>query len=726
MDAGLLKAGDVVLVKVNDYWRGEYGYNTGSDWSSEWENCLYGVSDVSDVISPNPTPSGNLYAYKCADGELLRRFFFIKRRTNDAKKGYFLDWFDEWSTIPDSDGGWSDYAKNNQYAEHLDKGEVWYAPHNCSNSLEKNHFIPVIKEGDDTNPNAGEQLTVLYYVSNDVPTDTKGKSTTFTKKPFLCLYRAEQVAPTVTKVEASTGNTYDVSVNFNSTFAKAKAAMAQSGYNEVMWNNQRGGVKEYYLIEINDPTHPDKEPILVCEDDLNKVGDYYRYFEANYPEGTDEWFPQGYDITYTITAKLYNVTAGGVRDEEPIIIAPTKSQTVHIPGTENMFLEGTRTSNYVPSNFNTSERLVKYNTTTVEGEQVPLKSYNEVVYTITGITSNGHVLEANEYVVLYKSFDKTNWTEFRVFGEQGQTLIALVNQTFTDSYNESCDATQGAYYKMELRKTGVTDPIMYSNILEFKAKSAQATKRAFYRQGHPDDYDGFETETVHNELKFTPDKADIAHYWVYLNGDATTRTKIFKEQYLLLDEYVHQKELEVDPFINEYESNQQLLPANSFFAVVAEDYDGNTYGSGDIEFRYDGSFNELVFQVQAQQGKKEAHNIRAGYASFGISVGFKATFSPNSDDQLKAKDITGDEFMDKFVSIELFGEYRTGQSRATSEVRPVGISATEDANHNFVFSQYFDKTIEEAGLAGKDVKKDEGEFKEATKNFFEEVLPMRV
>ena len=363
--------GQAILVEVNPYWRGVYKYPTTTDkndykaqevGASMWQEVKYGVKAVHKLDEPTRTPDGYMFSYTGKLGRFYlarrRKNFYNEQWTNSSTSYYRLlgRWYEEWSFLPagDSDLGWADFACQDHYAEFA-SGDVWYAPHDCYNSLDKNHFTSFIAEGEEDNFD-GYDVTLLFYVSDYWDTESnsvKGKSAGATKKkPFICLLRTQQEETTVT---ATADGKYDITVTFNSTFNSITKALEKDS--EKTYNNTDGGVREFFEITrtyVDEDGVEHKETVVVAADDKDKIGKdskgNYTYTDTN---GGDHFTSHekkgddyGDDYTYEITSKIYPVDKdGNIKKDESgteevpdISEAKAPNQTAHIPGEESFLL----------------------------------------------------------------------------------------------------------------------------------------------------------------------------------------------------------------------------------------------------------------------------------------------------------------------------------------------------------------------------------------------------
>ena len=626
--------GEVILIEVNPYWRGMYMYPTTSDKNSYkstegatiWEEVKYGVKAVHKVGAPTKTANGYIYSYT---GK-LGRFFFGKRRakyynengSREFSTNYKLlgRWYDEWSFLPDNDGdawGWANFSGLNNYAK-LVNGDVWYAPHNCLNSLDKNHFASFIASGEEDYSD-GYDATVLFYISdywdsNDVRGDSKGATR---NQPFICLLQSEQAEPTITP---NADGTYDITITFNSTFKTISDALAEETTSggtkgEKTWDETNGGVREFYKIyrvwtDKDGVTHRelvDEVPAPLTTDDEGN----YVYTDTNDGKHFNSDKEDGTDYTYEITSEIYPVDKNGniIKEGEegaetivdPISTAQAPNKTAHVPGEDSFYLQigGGTTCTYVPS--------------TTFGEGV--NNFNHVI-NISVESAKDFDIKEGDYLQLVQTIGKPGTTgatekviqesDPATSGMAGMKISTIVGvgawRTVTYPFTMKGGLSQDAYYKLVLmRKNAVTSEYevgAFSNTLyldSYRANAAAGTIK--HRSGHPGTLDTSTTETYHNEVDFVPTKdGNIMYYTVICNGNKQESQTITSTLYEGGETYT-QPMLHNGNIVNPGEVNgyRAETPESMFYTVIATDKNKNTYGSADVKFDYYGTPDELVY-----------------------------------------------------------------------------------------------------------------------------------
>ncbi|MCF0187172.1 MAG: hypothetical protein HUJ98_11865, partial [Bacteroidaceae bacterium] len=380
----LVAENQVVIFEVNQYWRGArqvYGNDKGTvdgtdgyRWSNEWNQCYYGIENIiTEGITETAIPAssyttggrtvttqgGTLYGYT---GE-LGRFFFAKRRANNEEtNGYKTDystsgnnyremllrWYNEWSTVDDQKKGWDGFSSSNHWDDVMG-GDVYRAPHNCSSSLETNHFISLY--GMDSE-GTKKPLTILFYIDKSTPVSTRD-ITDVSQQPFMFGYYGEQLelSKQTTTVE---GKAYDIKVTFRSNYNTVRPstvpfydAATRTGVTEYfdIWRKKADGT--YEKIEENLPSNSNK----LTEVTVSGIK-YYQYLDKGFEDGGEA----GYDVEYYIVPSLWHVSPKSgstteVTQDAFVAKTATGTQTIHIAGTEALILYGSTTSQFTASKF---------------------------------------------------------------------------------------------------------------------------------------------------------------------------------------------------------------------------------------------------------------------------------------------------------------------------------------------------------------------------------------
>ena len=609
---------EMLLVEVNPHWRGVLKHPTadqkkiyydidaeGNKYGANlWQYAKYGIKAIQRIGAPNKAANGKLYSYS---GK-LGRFFFAKRRSKrygsngDITERYAQlgRWYDEWSLLPpDKDPtsiGWADFASMDHYNDFL-QGAVWSAPHNCANSLDMNHFVSFIKEGTEDSFD-GYNTTVLFYVSDYWDSnDKKGSGTVSTSRPFVLMLRAVQ-DPTSVAMSAVEGK-YDITLTFSSTFTQAENTIRAYTTPETMWKSGSKGVREYFDIYRTDKDG-NRTPVAtnILADQLvkNTVTGKFTYIDTN---GGNHFYSSevlGTDYVYDVTSKLYNVDENGDiiggDTAEPFTFAKTENRPAHIPGQEafSLTINGETTCHYTPSTtfgegFNTFSHII-------DAEVV--KSF---------IYSDGDILELRQY--LGSSTEYTvlaGYTETLAGSDNIKTIIERAPtegkpnwQKMTYSFTMPGGETQDATYQLVLKEG---DKEIVSNKVHLSSYSANISAGTFnHRSGHPSE-NGFcpNDETYHSEITFTPTTdAKITTYAIICNGHYMPRVALTPEDYGHLGEPYTYADLYNSSAVNSGEAIGTISQKDIFYTVVAIDINGNTYGSADVEFTFEGTPQELVY-----------------------------------------------------------------------------------------------------------------------------------
>ena len=690
---------EVILIDVNPYWRGVYRYPVVDSVPSYknintvrignksyqihvgatlWQEVKYGVSAVHKVGAPNKTADGKLYSYT---GKLGRFYFAKRRKTATAQWGdtstgsvYRLlgRWYDEWSFLPSNDGdawGWANFAGLDNYYK-LVNGDVWYAPHNCFNSLDKNHIASFIEDGTEEYAD-GYTATVLFYISdywdsNDVRGNSKGATK---KQPFICLYQAEQNPTTI--VDAG-DDKEDVQVSFTSTFTNVKDAIGSDKYyvdesnpKEEMWNSTDGGVKEYFEIWRTDKDGNRVKVDEVAADDTRKLTydsttHTYTYTDTNNGEHFSSDSETGDDYTYEIVSNLYPVNGAGEKTSTtPITDAKSNNQNAHIPGREafTLSIAGGTKCTYVPS--------ADYN-----------MGYNDITHVIKiDVVENDITIAAGDVLTLTQQYGnavniiKTQDLSSYAGQHIGVVLGSNEWKQITESFQKTGGESQDAYYQLKLTRApeeGSTTPVeYYSNVLFLNSYKANIAKGPYsHRQGHPSTQSWCPTnEVYHNEVKFNPSTdGNIYQYAVICNGNKTEVVSVTYEEYKGFTDYTVTA-LHMDKTINPSEAEQTTSECpKMFYTVIAYDKDGNTYGSADEMYIFTGKPQELVYYATPSTEGQAVETI----VEFGGEYVYKPkmTLSLNCGYGYQA----GDVDTSRIQSVDVIGVYDVANTETPEEV----------------------------------------------------------
>ncbi len=162
--------GDVFFVEVNDYWMGVNG-----DSADYYDQISKGVKKISTVDgnSSQTTTTGTFYTHPATD---VNKFFFIVRRQDEVTSPRYenfkrvFGWYDEWSYVQPYSGnnfhtGADGYDALEPTWEKLMDGKPFPSPHNCSSSLETNHYVAL--DGEHPLDSEGHDFTAYLYIPNE-------------------------------------------------------------------------------------------------------------------------------------------------------------------------------------------------------------------------------------------------------------------------------------------------------------------------------------------------------------------------------------------------------------------------------------------------------------------------------------------------------------------------------------------------------------------------------
>ncbi|MCF0218546.1 MAG: T9SS type A sorting domain-containing protein [Muribaculaceae bacterium] len=627
---------EMIIVEVNPYWRGTSQYkgssklyyhlvNNEAVGAPLWNYAKFGIKDVKKVGKPNKTANGKLYSYT---GHLGRFFFAKKRKTAYLPTGAFPGdvykilgvWYDEWSLLtPGSDAnsiGWDNFASKDHYNDFV-QGAVWYAPHNCSNSLDMNHFTSFIKEGTEDTFD-GYTATMLLYVSDHWDTnDSKGKGNVpqGAHMPFMCMLQAKQDPTQVNPVEGEKEK-YDITITFSSTFSEARVIAEKDS--EYMWiKDQTAGVREFFEI-YRDGTKIAEVPAdqLTYDSQTKK----YTWTDTNGNEHftSSETEVLGTDYKYDIVSKLYNVDANGIKIDgsSTIATAETNKQTAHIPGQESLSLEmdGATKCKYTPS-------------TTLNG------GYNTFTHILNSGVKKPYHYKNGDILELRQSIDGAAYTVVDGYqqtlegeGEISDIIASAPWKQMTKEFQkQGGEILADTKYQLVLKHyDGEKWVEAFSNEVTLSSNHVVLSSGSYaHRQGHPSAAFCPSDEVYHNEVKFTPNHDDILYYVIVCNGDPKEVYVITPGMYTKGEEYPLAVQ-HTSSSINPKEEEGTTSSKEIFYTCVVFTTDGSSYGSADLPFTFKGTPDELVFYNDPEFGAtdrtRNSHHESAWQGEFDIKL----------------------------------------------------------------------------------------------------------
>ena len=174
--------GDVFFVEVNDYWMGVNNSRT----AVYYDQISKGVKKISTVDgnSSQTTTTGTFYTHPAKD---VNKFFFIVRRQDKATSPRnenikrVFGWYDEWSYVQPYSGnnfhtGADGYDDLKATWTTLMDGKPFPSPHNCTSSLETNHYVAL--DGKHPLDSEGHDFTAYLYIPNECKGGTVPEETT--------------------------------------------------------------------------------------------------------------------------------------------------------------------------------------------------------------------------------------------------------------------------------------------------------------------------------------------------------------------------------------------------------------------------------------------------------------------------------------------------------------------------------------------------------------------
>lgn len=587
-DSKIYEAGTVFFVTVNDYWIGAKEAPTGSGTSTNsydvYNQINEGVESIEVVDSEKgsqTTNSGTFYTHEAKD--VTKFFFIVKRSSRKTSNSWYggtdygslaFSWFNEWSYVENTDGGYKSLISS---LDKLSEGAPFFAPHDCDNSLETNHFTS-LDERDPRSDSDGKRNKVnftayLYvpttidssvksweqqtiYVSEDGdkqgyfyakrngtcrvykyfenPTDGATATTVYTKVynevPYMFFYRiklgeiddAGSIKSTLNKTGTPILDTdmkcyYTVDLDWGTSFDRFVAQLPNTTYENM---------KEHFIIQrsydkTNWTTIGTKD--LEGNKVKNNVGGYVAGTSdaADYKTFTDNTLPDFDETTKKIGYTVYYRIVSEVQKSDGTVMSTTTSNdiTVNIPGTTpfKLTLEAGGTSKYTPGTMDVDNYK--------EGS-------NLFVNTLTAgrsLTSTGDPTLSTESVLnlVCTTFDaEGNKTEeviaFASCATYGtSSLDALINAIgkVKDDVTTAAGEKYDAQYQLVLELGD--GKRVESNIVKIVNSKVSNTSVSVHRSGTPDAATCATTELFRNEVKFKPQMSAVpgAGYYIYCNGE---------------------------------------------------------------------------------------------------------------------------------------------------------------------------------------------------------------
>lgn len=587
-DSKMYVSGTVFFVTVNDYWIGskeapaKSGTSTNSyDVYNQINEGVESIEVVDSEKGSQTTNSGTFYTHEAKD--VTKFFFIVKRSSRKTSNSWYggtdygslaFSWFNEWSYVENTNGGYSSLISS---LDKLSEGAPFFAPHDCDNSLETNHFTS-LDERDPRSDSDGKRNKVnftayLYvpttidssvksweqqtiYVSEDGdkqgyfyarrngtcsvykyfenPTDGATATTVYTKVynevPYMFFYRiklgeiddAGSIKSTLNKTGTPILDTdmncyHTVDLDWGTSFDRFVAQLPNTTYEKM---------KEHFIIQRSyDKTNWETIGTKDLEGNKvkNNVGGYVAGTSdaADYKTFTDNTLPDFDETTKKIGYTVYYRIVSEVQKSDGTVMSTTTSNdiTVNIPGTTpfKLTLEAGGTSKYTPGTMDVDN----YN----EGS-------NLFVNTLTAgrsLTSTGDPTLSTESVLnlVCTTFDaKGNKTEeviaFASCATYGtSSLDALINAIgkVKDDVTTVAGEKYDAQYQLVLELGD--GKRVESNIVKIVNSKVSNTSVSVHRSGTPDAATCAERELFRNEVKFKPQMSAVpgAGYYIYCNGD---------------------------------------------------------------------------------------------------------------------------------------------------------------------------------------------------------------
>lgn len=640
--------GDVYFVEVNDFWMGV----NSTSVNTLYDQINKGVKEITkvDTDSKKTTTTGTFYTHPA---ENVNKFFFIVRRsgTSPREEGTDYDrafgWYDEWSYAKPYSTGW--WGQENYYTgkdgyNHLEAtwttlmdGAPFPSPHNCTSSLETNHYIAL--DGKNPADREGHDFTAYLYVPKN----------TSSYDPYVFFYAIKLNDVPDSDVNEKEDGTYDetkvnpynVTLHWTTAFDKYKDV-------DVQKPTKYDGMRERYIIERSyDNT---KWEIVTAaehldEDNVKNVT-LKTYTDTSLKPFDEETAKFGYTVYYRITSVVEKLVDEDGKAIDPTRMSSTTSDfvTVVIPGSVpfKLTLDGVGTSVYDPvTNMNSFTNVIVSSDSKVDATIALTEGTKLGLYKVEKDAYNKDVITGEPYIsTVVSAADVTNNVTLKDLANRlDNTDDGVQNGHFRHTMVVAGGDDNTAAYQLMMTLPNADADAIYSNVLRINNPKLQAAAVKAHRSGCPDHEtckdDNGGKEVFHNEITFAAStKTTGSGYHIYRDateadkepimtllysptGEGVDRFRVTKPApaegeadvyYYPTDGMISITDLhEQSPIAigetGELNDGGNNAPAAWGYSVAAYDVNGNTYGSQLATAIYNGEIGELALDITATKLK---------------------------------------------------------------------------------------------------------------------------
>ena len=611
-------AGDVVLVEVNDYWKGAKTTSTTTGtFSSLFNQIKYGVKKFVNVTNAVKIPSGTLYNHQGA----VNRFFFVsrlaKRKTEwDGRYNMPFSWYSEWSCIPNDAATSSSWANLDASYNALKNGEPLQVPHICDNSLELNHYTTLY---DKDTKDKTYSLSIFFYLPDGINENNYQSVTTH---PYAFIYRGN-LAGTMEKNDISTAG-YAADLNWNTILDNTNSDVTSTEF----FNTKEGGVKEFFTL-VRRIEGVDE---VIASNITEKT-----FQDITLPRSADSY---GYEVSYYVICNLVQVDASGnpVQGKSPLATVNSNVVTLQVPGEEGftLSLNADYDAEYVNNNAfgenknsfvntlsvaNTSNmpsllkgdvitfnRVMADNTTAVQTLKVSNVTTRGYEYTLTTLNGDGTTTETTGTV-------------------SNQADLFKKATTYVDYFEAQTGVKADTKYQIVLTSSNGVET--KSNYVTVPTYSTPVTVARCHRSGTPDPKGNPEEEVYRNDIAFAPiSDSQVDFYYVWRDNKRIARLSDLENGTYKVDlpnengifnidggfAKVEANKIVYSDFapaapINEYEGSEVTSSPLEFdYTIEIHTLNGNTYGNNDTRSVFNGSLSELALSTNVTSFRNQNNN----------------------------------------------------------------------------------------------------------------------
>lgn len=428
----LTAQGDIILVEVNDYWR-------GSEWDATpnvYNQIKYGVKAIHKLDNPIPIKSGTLYhitlttnrfffagrtgkiyntdngltlvrptdGVTCDDGGDLNGQQYPSYLTQNTKIMPFR-WYNEVATSlsydKNSENNWD---KLTAIYDSVMNGAYIAMQHVCLNTLEMNHFNTL---ADKETVDATFEVPVFLYIPSGTDLGSLNKGPRGTAKTNMYIFVYNSILEGELIEDPSTELYFDYS-NFWGDLTWHTTFQNSTSNGITLIADRSAGVKEVSKIYRRIVGTDNWE--LIAEDLVNT----YDYVDKTLPRQSDD-----YDVEYYIVTESYEYDANGNRGDK-VIDDTTNTVTMHVPGTGDGYefefqIKSEHDGSYNPNagNIDESTNTVTNNVSVVANDDTPdpyyFKKGDQLI--LNRILANGEEEECINTVEITSELNRTPFHE---------------------------------------------------------------------------------------------------------------------------------------------------------------------------------------------------------------------------------------------------------------------------------------------------------------------------